>query len=59
MKVTPVGEEDPVIETVPAKLCRLVTVTLVEPAAPTLKLLLVAEREKPAGTPKVKTAFAL
>src|SRR5207253_5324983 len=56
--VTPAGLDEPVNETVPLNPCRLVTVMVVEPVAPLLKLLPVADREKPAGTPKVKTAFA-
>ena len=48
----------PVNETVPLNPCRLVTVMVVEPVAPLLKLLPVADRENPACTPKVKTAFA-
>jgi len=38
------------METVPLNPLRLVTVTDVEPEAPTLKLLLVAESEKPGVT---------
>ena len=56
--VTPAGLDEPVNETVPLNPCRLVTVMVVEPVAPLLKLLPVADREKPAGTPKVKRAFA-
>ena len=56
--VTPAGLDEPVNETVPLNPCRLVTVIVVEPVAPLLKLLPVADREKPAGMTKVKTAFA-
>jgi len=44
------------METVPLNPLRLVTVTDVEPEAPTLKLLLVAESEKPGAWPKVNAA---
>ena len=47
------------METVPLNPLRLVTVTDVEPEAPTLKLLLVDVNEKPGACPNVKTAFAL
>jgi len=56
--VTPAGLDEPVNETVPLNPCRLVTVMVVEPVAPLLKLLPVADREKPDGVTKVKTAFA-
>src|SRR5437870_2917246 len=48
--VTPLGVDEPVMETVPLNPLRLVTVTDVEPEAPTLKLLLVADNEKPGVT---------
>ncbi len=57
--VTPEGVELPVKVTDPLKPWRLVTVMLVEPEAPVLKLEFVAVREKPGTWPKVKTAFAL
>ncbi len=57
--VTPLGVDEPVMETVPLNPLRLVTVTDVEPEAPTLKLLLVDVNEKPGACPNVKTAFAL
>jgi len=44
------------MDTVPLNPLRLVTVTDVEPEAPTLKLLLVADREKPGVWPKVNAA---
>ena len=56
--VTPAGLDVPVNETVPLNPCRLVTVMVVEPVAPLLKLLPVAVREKPGGCPNVKIAFA-
>src|SRR6266702_90661 len=48
--VTPLGVDETVMETVPLNPLRLVTVTDVEPEAPTLQLLLVAESEKPGVT---------
>src|SRR2546422_9413323 len=54
--VTPLGGDEPVMETVPLNPLRLVTVTDVEPEAPTLKLLLVAVNEKPGACPKVNAA---
>ena len=56
--VTPAGLDEPVNETVPLNPCRLVTVMIVEPVAPLLKLLQVADREKPGAAPKVNGAFA-
>ena len=47
--VTPDGVEVPAKVTEPLKPFRLETVIVVEPVAPTLKLLLVALTEKPGG----------
>ena len=57
--VTPDGLDEPVKVTAPVNERILVTVTVVEPVDPLLKLLPVADREKPGGCPKVNAAFAL
>jgi len=56
--VTPDGLDVPVKVTAPVNERILVTVIVVEPVAPLLKLLPVADREKPGGCPNVKIAFA-
>ena len=49
--VTPAGVEVPANVTVPAKPFKLLTVIVVVPVAPLLKLLLVADMENPGCTP--------